>query len=84
VKTTIVRIGNSQGVRIPKAILGSAKVGDAVDMEAAGDRIVLRFAPSPRAAWAVAARRMAAAGDDTVGTELAAPRTDWDEENWTW
>lgn len=83
-KTTIVRIGNSQGVRIPKAILGSAKVGGAVDMEAAGDGIVLRFALSPRTGWAEAALRMAAAGDDSLGPEPVAPRSDWDEEHWTW
>jgi antitoxin MazE len=84
VKTTIVRIGNSQGVRIPKAILGSAKVGDAVDLEAASDGVVLRFTPSPRAGWAEAARRMAAVGDDALGPEPVGPRTEWDEENWTW
>lgn len=83
-KTTIVRIGNSQGVRIPKTILGSAKVGDVVDMQAAGEAIVLRFDPNPRAGWAEAARRMAAAGDDSLGPGLAAPRTEWDDENWTW
>jgi len=63
--TTIRRLGNSQGVLIPKPILRQIGLVDEAEMVVEGDALVLRRpASAPRAGWAAAAQAIAAAGDD--------------------
>ncbi len=62
---SIVRIGNSKGIRIPKRILEQCRIEDEVDLVVKGRRIVLTpVMKKPREGWAEAAARMHASGDD--------------------
>jgi len=66
-KISVVRIGNSKGIRIPKPILDQCAISDAVDLAVDGKRIVLTPATSkPRKGWLAAAERMRKAGDDAL------------------
>lgn len=47
-KARIVRIGNSQGIRIPKPLLEEAGLPDEVELEVEGDCLVVRAAGRPR------------------------------------
>ena len=65
--TTIRRIGNSQGVLIPKPLLQQIGLEDQAEMRVEGDALVLRRPKSaPRAGWAEASRKIAAVGDDAL------------------
>ncbi len=65
--TTIRRLGNSQGVLIPKPFLQQVGLVDQAEMLVEGDSLVLRRPKTePRAGWAEAAQRVAAAGDDVL------------------
>jgi antitoxin MazE len=81
-KARIIRIGNSQGVRIPKPLLEQTGLTDEVELEVRADEIVIRSARSVRAGWGAAFRRMAEAGDDELLEELT--ETEWDREEWEW
>ena len=83
-KTNIIRIGNSQGVRIPKALLGNAKVGDSVEIQPSGEDLVLRLVTHPRTGWEEAAARMVANGDDILQDGGLSLPSSWDDEDWTW
>jgi antitoxin (DNA-binding transcriptional repressor) of toxin-antitoxin stability system/virulence-associated protein VagC len=48
-KARIVRIGNSQGIRIPKPLLEQTGLADEVDLEVEGDCLVVRAPGRPRA-----------------------------------
>ncbi|MBI3140459.1 MAG: AbrB/MazE/SpoVT family DNA-binding domain-containing protein [Rhodocyclales bacterium] len=65
-RTTIRKIGNSQGVLIPKPLLAEAGLETDVNMVVENGALVLRpaRAAEPRAGWAEAARDLAKAGDD--------------------
>lgn len=65
-RTTIRKIGNSQGVLIPKPMLVEAGLEVEVDISVENGAIVLRSIRDhqPRAGWADAAREIAAQGDD--------------------
>jgi antitoxin MazE len=81
-KTRIVRIGNSQGVRLPKPLIEQAGLGVEVQLHAEPGRIVIESAPRPRAGWAEAARSMHEQGDDVL---LDPPTpTRFDDEEWEW
>lgn len=66
-KATIRKMGNSQGVLIPKAILAQLGLENEVEMDIVNDTLVLRRPrQAPRQGWAEASRQIAADGDDTL------------------
>jgi antitoxin MazE len=84
VKTQIVRIGNSQGLRIPKFLLEQTGLGPEVDISAQDDTLVIRPARKPRAGWAAAFQEMAQKGDDALLDETAPGLSRWDQDEWEW
>ncbi len=83
-RTRIIRIGNSRGVRIPKPLLEEAGLTDDVELELDGNRLILRPAERPRSGWDDAFRRMAEAGEDAMIDGDAWPPTRWDRDSWRW
>lgn len=83
-KTRIVKIGNSQGVRIPKLLLERSKLADEVELEAQDEQIVIRRAKQPRQDWAQAFQKMAASGADELLDGDLPNQTSWDEREWQW
>jgi antitoxin MazE len=84
VKSRIVKMGNSKGVRIPKPILEQLALGEEVEMSVRGDQLVIRPGKRPRTGWEEEFARMAERGDDHLLDEEAAGATKWDEEEWEW
>jgi antitoxin MazE len=84
VRTRIVRIGNSRGVRIPRHLLEQTGLSEAVELEAQADQIIIRPVRRPRAGWDEQFRAMAERGDDRLldGDELLPTR--WDDAEWEW
>ena len=82
VLTRVVRIGNSQGVRIPRVLLEESHLSAQVELTAEPDQIVIRSARTPRAGWDEAFAAMAAAGDDAL-LDPEIP-TEFDEMEWSW
>lgn len=83
-RARVVRIGNSQGIRIPKPLLDQTGIMDEVELEVEKTQIIIRPISNPRSGWDNAFRAMAKNGDDTLinGNEsIAHP---WDEEEWQW
>lgn len=83
-KTRIVPIGNSHGVRIPKPLLDQTGLSGEVDIRAEDDALVIRPVRRPRAGWAEAFRRMAERGDDALLDDAAPSLSSWDESEWQW
>lgn len=83
-KARIVRIGNSQGVRIPKLLLDQSGLGTEVEIEAQAGRIVIRAADRPRQGWEEAYRAMAAHQDDVLLDPEVTGSGEWDDEEWEW
>lgn len=54
VKTRLIRIGNSRGVRLPKPVIEQAGIGEDVQLEVQGSTLVIRALRSTRAGWAEA------------------------------
>lgn len=81
-QTRIVRIGNSQGVRLPRPLLEIAGLGEDVVVRATPGRIIIESARRPRAGWGDAAKAMHAAGDDPLLD--TAPPSAFDDEEWEW
>jgi antitoxin MazE len=62
-----VRIGNSRGVRIPKAILQQCRIDTEVELQVEDGKILLAPVKGrPRDGWDTAFRQMADNGDDRL------------------
>lgn len=86
VRTRIVQIGNSQGIRIPKLLLEQVKLSEDQDvtLEVQADQIVIRPAYEARQGWETAFKDMADHHDDELLDADVGSTTTWDEEAWTW
>ena len=81
-KTRLVRIGNSRGVRLPKAIIAQAGLTEEVELGVRDGAIVIARATSARSGWAEAARQMRQRDEDRL---LDSPTpTRFDEKEWEW
>lgn len=65
-KTRIVRIGNSPGIRLPRVLLNKEKLGNEVELQSEPGRIIISNTTRPRTGWTEAARRMREKGDDSL------------------
>jgi antitoxin MazE len=63
-KTTLRRIGNSEGVILPKTLLALGGLVDEVEITLEKGALVLRRSARARTGWAAASRAIVAAGDD--------------------
>ena len=81
-KTRLVRVGNSRGVRLPKPLIEQAGLAQEVELSVRDDTIVIARAEAPRSGWAEAARQMRERDEDTM---LDPPTfTCFDEKEWEW
>jgi antitoxin MazE len=86
----LVRIGNSRGVRLPKAVIEQARLGDEVELVVRDHEVVLKSLEHPRAGWDEAMRRAIAehGADPTeedrewLDAPIDAPVDD--EKEWPW
>jgi len=78
----VVKIGNSQGIRIPRVLLEQAGLTGDVEMTMDGNKLIIQSAFAARKDWEAQFAAMAEQGYDGL---LDAPTpTAWEEESWTW
>lgn len=81
-KINVVAIGNSKGVRIPKAILEQCNIHTEVELEVKDGKIILEpSANQPRQGWDDQFTAMSANQDDRL---LVDDALDIDSDDWEW
>lgn len=81
-RAAIIRIGNSRGIRIPKAMLEQCGLGDEVELTVRDGSLVLSNPASPRQGWETAFAAACGQGKDIPLDTLGG--TAWDDEEWEW
>ena len=81
-KAKLVPIGNSKGIRIPKAILEQCGLKSEVELDVRGGSIVVRPVEDIRQGWKEAFQKMHENGDDAFLNQFF--QTQWDKKNWKW
>ena len=84
VKSRVVRIGNSQGIRIPRPIMEQIGLEEEVEMEVRDGQLIIRPAHPPRSGWAEQFKTIAERGENYLLDAEVASLTDWDDEEWEW
>ena len=80
-KTKLVRIGNSRGVRLPKPLIEEAELGDDVELRVHEGSIIVSRSDRSRQGWAEAAAALAM--QEEVFLDPPTP-TRFDDEEWEW
>jgi len=83
-KARVVRIGNSRGIRIPKAVIEQCHLHGAVELEIQQGQLIIRSANKARAGWDQAFAEMHRHGDDQLMDRESASISKWDRKDWTW
>lgn len=80
----LVAIGNSRGIRIPKAMIEQVGLSDEVELEVVDGAIVIRRKRRPREGWAEAAKLLAERGEELPPEILDMTETEWERDHWRW
>ena len=83
-KTRIVWIGNSRGIRIPKALFKQCQLGNSVELEAKNKQLIIRSLTKPRTGWKQAFEEMASRREDRLLDCRITSGSDWDKTEWSW
>ena len=83
-KSKIVKIGNSRGVRIPKPLIEETGLGDEVEILVEGNRLIIAPADRPRSGWRTAFQKMAQMADDVLVDGDVQVETEWEKDEWEW
>jgi antitoxin MazE len=83
VKVDLIRIGNSQGVRIPKAMIEECGLGQRVEMRVESGSLIIAPAKAVRSGWDEAFRAMAERGDDRALFPEDLEHS-FDDTEWEW
>ena len=79
---SVVQIGNSKGIRLPKSIIEQCEINDKLDMEIKDNAIILKAVKKkPRDGWGEKFKMMTENGDDKLAIEDS---IDIDMKNWEW
>jgi antitoxin MazE len=82
-KTELVRVGNSRGIRIPKPIIEQCRLGNTVELRIEDDRLIISSERRPWHDWADAFRAAGAAEQDQL-LLASVPANKFVREEWKW
>ena len=82
VKAKVIRIGNSKGVRIPKALIEQANLGDEVELEVKEGKLIMRPIANPREGWEEDLAAMSEEEKEIL--DITSLSNEWDETEWEW
>ncbi len=83
-KASIIKIGNSHGIRIPKPIIAQCGFEEEVEFSVQNSALIIKSLKSSRKDWSTAFKKMAAKGDDQLLDSEGPISTNWDESEWEW
>ena len=84
-KTKVVKIGNSRGIRIPKSLIHESGLKNEVELEVSDGQIIIKPIYTNRESWEIAFMKMAKKQDDIlIDDESIFSQSKWDKEEWEW
>ena len=81
-KTTLIPIGNSRGIRIPKPLIEQCGLVDEIEMDVRDRSLIIHSPRRTRTGWDKAFAQMARLQDDKLLDLETSPK--WDDEEWQW
>jgi len=84
-KTKVIKIGNSKGIRIPKSIIDQSGLTEEVELEIKDDKIIIKSISRSRENWDYLFKKMSQNNDDVLfDSDSLSKQTTWDKDDWEW
>ena len=84
-KTKVIKIGNSRGIRIPKSLIDESGLKSEVDLEVIDGQIIIKSISHSRESWDSAFKKMEKNKDDILLDSVTlTQQSTWDKEEWEW
>jgi antitoxin MazE len=82
-RTELIRIGNSRGVRIPKPMIEEAGLSEKIELRVEIQRLIISPPRLPREGWEAAFREAEPSRQDELLLE-GLPANEFDRKEWKW
>jgi antitoxin MazE len=82
-RAEIIRIGNSKGLRIPKAVLEQCGMKRTVNLDVVDHTLIITSCDAVRSGWSEAFQQMATNNDDLL-LDTDSMAHSWDDKEWRW
>lgn len=82
-KTELVQIGNSRGIRIPKPLIEQRGLSPRVELRVQNNCLIISRERKPRQGWEEAFRATSPATQDEILLETGVT-SDFDSKEWQW
>ena len=83
-RSHIIKIGNSQGVRLPKNLLQNSGIEDEIYLSSENGKIIITPVLKNRINWDKAFQEMAENDDDQLLDINQSSTSTWGEQEWEW
>ncbi len=83
-KAQIIKIGNSRGIRLPKAVIDECGFGDEVDIKVSRKNLVITKSGKPRENWETMFKQSTENGSKADELLLPDIGNDFDRKEWEW
>lgn len=83
-KTRLVPMGRSQGIRIPKPLIDQAGLQRDVEIEVGKNSLIIRPRSKPRSDWESRIKKELKKGDNHLLDPEVSSLSTWDQDEWEW
>ena len=80
----VKKIGNSQGIILPKQLMAICSIKDRVSVTVENNHIVISATDNPREGWSEQFKSAFAAGDVPEQDIFGGTGNDFDKDEWVW
>lgn len=83
-KIQLIKIGNSQGIRIPKSLVEQCNLKGELSIEVKENELVIKAEEDQRKGWDEAFKKANSINEDSLIDGDGMNLSDWDEKEWKW
>jgi antitoxin MazE len=83
-KTNLIQIGNSKGIRIPKSLIEQYQLSGEIELIPSKDGLLITASSKPRNGWEEIFKNSAAGQMDAESTAWQTFSNKFDNEEWSW
>ena len=83
-KTNLIQIGNSKGIRIPKSLIDQYQLGSEIELIPSKNGLLITASSKPRHGWEDIFKNIGVVQQDVENIQWQSVSNHFDKEEWSW